>query len=405
MNFFLLSVVIYLFHVAVPILSDNRYCEYYLADSLIPNSGKGIFFTNKLSKDENDEVYFVLEVSPTISVNMKAIANWRLKNYVFTSNYGHAMVLLGSSMMYNHHEQLRNMEFYWTSSSTEDPDITCNPTAIHMDDYSRCNCWDYVLRKPVEAGTELFVNYGGIRWFESMGIPYNAPEVPLVEETAANGSIQQVAINNNVHSIEYLEKYGICMSRLYVDHSALPYAGMGLYSKTAFTVGELLTISPVLLLPKYEVMVASRNDSAILNYVIAEKGDVAIFSFGLPIMANHQRQSDGLANVYLQWYNTSNDILNTYHPQHFIKDPSTSLYLGLYASKDIQANEELFMDYGVEWEEQWESHLSKVKTHQEGDPPVNGFRFPVYPPTDLIPASWKDIACISIFCENEVEVL
>lgn len=373
----------------------------YLADSFIPNSGKGIFIAKTiepLDKD-NNYIFYVLEVSPTISIDLTAIKTWGLNNYAFTSNYGHAMVVLGSSTMYNHDEKLNNIEFFWTENSIEDPDVSCNPASIVMDDYSRCNRWDYVLTKPVVKGTELFLNYGGMKWFEDTGIEYNAPENSFLEEITVDGTIQKVAVNHNIHSLEYLQKYGVCMSHLFVSPSQLHQAGNGLYSKIKFKKGELLIISPVLLLPKYEVILASRNDSVLLNYVIAQEGDVAIFAFGLPVMANHQ--SNALTNVYLQWYNTSSAILNSYHPQDFIKDKSTSLYLGLYASRDIEANDELFMDYGVDWEKQWNAHILRVSNHQENDPPRKGFRFPLYPPSDLIPTSWKDIACIGIICDNE----
>jgi hypothetical protein len=231
-------------------------CDFYSAPTTLPMQGRGIFTAKALKAEE------LIERSPTLTFSNDFWSSWKLENYVFaTEDKSRALVAFGMGMMYNSlPEEERNAYDAWTS----DP-VYCGPEITSA--YSSSTDSSYYTKRDVEVGSELFISYGN-HWFEARSY------VQINSST-----INMSALHRD---LDYLKAHGVCMTHVYVSDSLIPLAGKGLFAKKRFYAGEVIYVSPVLLLPKHEVIDAS-NDSVLLNYCIAplSEVDIAILPIGL----------------------------------------------------------------------------------------------------------------------------
>ena len=296
--------------------------------------------------------------------------------------------------------------------------------------------------------------------------------------------------------------------------------GTGLFAKKAFKKGELILVSPVLMIPLHDAIEISKepleyNNSAatsiLMNYLYVSGdsinttltgiynynpdynyngdnfvlpplySDVALFAMGSGASANHRpsstRVSPGFktktANMEIEWFafdtkqhksksrylnndnytrckfhkdsssssrtdvtdSTNLNVCDDYiHYDISIQEPDTVLYTRLYdtspidlerspyapldisyrATRDIQYGEELFLDYGVKWEDAFASYITsmnayyKLQVNRTIDrengleleymlPPQ--FRCPMTFPKHLFPQSWVGVDCIGTSCK------
>ena len=79
---------------------------------------------------------------------------------------------------------------------------------------------------------------------------------------------------------------------------------------------------------------------------------------------NHGNKTQ--ANVRLQWAKdgemSHKGTLLEQSPKHMINSAAPGLFIDFVALRDIQAGEEIFLDYGTAWEEAWEHHVVDWET-------------------------------------------
>ena len=97
---------------------------------------------------------------------------------------------------------------------------------------------------------------------------------------------------------------------MYTAPSTVPNAGRGLFASRSFEEGEIVTISPVLLLPVRNIDDGSGHDSSVLiNYAMSiEEASVALLPFGMSGTANHapspleKPMGSFTANMKPEWF-------------------------------------------------------------------------------------------------------
>jgi hypothetical protein len=154
-----------------------------------------------------------------------------------------------------------------------------------------------------------------------------------------------------------------------VAKSTLPFAGRGLFASRNFVKGEMVSISPVLLLPKDEVAeLASYSDSVLQNYCIASSdSNIVLLPLGLGALANHAMA--GTANVKLEifWWESlhPNDDIDKMRKLNstlveLSQEKFAQLDIAYRATRDIHEGEEVTYDYGEDWINSWATHLAKL---------------------------------------------
>jgi hypothetical protein len=324
-------------------------CALFLAPSLIPGVQRGIFAGKNYHSKE------IVEISPTVAVPSQFIQKLQLFNYAFSSNDpDYSMSVFGSGMLYNHHKTKSNIEYQWNTTPMKNHKILHN---IYSKSYSMFPDLRYVANKEIQVGQELYTNYGNDDWFEHR-------EMKVTEDTSASISSSTSSPPPPPHySLEQLHQSGHCLSNLYLNTSSIPLAGRGVFSHRNYQIGDLVTISPVLILPKHSLEFDSLETSLLYNYCLLSPGsDVAILPIGLGGMINHG--GDTLSNVKIDWFHwkTKNHKEEEEPIQKLERSRSASLDVQYIATKEIRVGDELLMSYGDDWEREWLKYFKQIET-------------------------------------------
>jgi SET domain len=149
-----------------------------------------------------------------------------------------------------------------------------------------------------------------------------------------------------------------------VQKSLIPSAGKGLFAARNFEAGEIVTISPTMVVSKQQVERMSREtDSIFQNYCIAspDVSSIVLFPFGLSGIANHARAEK--ANMEMEWYWWSEDErenkMNA-SAEDLSRAAFAQLDIAFRAKVDILEGTELTYDYGEDWADDWVNYLGQL---------------------------------------------
>lgn len=333
--------------------ASSESCQYYLSQSSIRGAGNGIFSTSKLHESS------IIELSVAIYVRYSHIYESDLEDYIFaTTDDSYGMVLLGLASLLNHNP-LNNAEYYSEGNYADDV-----PSQVRgLEAYTVCSL---SASRAIEGGDEIFINYGE-EWFENRS-----------------------ELGQPVISSEYFPSRRLCMSTVEVGDSTRFAAGRGVFARQSFRSGELVAVSPSLLLP-WHVVQDSKDSSILVNYCLHESGhSLAILPLSHMAMINHYRSAflidsavvdldESSSNVEVRWFNwdvfqscdtkrSDEDCLNDpqIHRNPLIsmnqkRSESKTVVLGYYATKDVEVGEELLLDYGREWWQAYKQFLMEVQ--------------------------------------------
>ena len=359
----------------------------------------------------NDQV----EVVPTITVDTQTTDACQLRHYGFGSGYDdHALMIFGPGNFYNH-KQPNTMGRYWANEEEKDPTNRAVP-------YTDFRPILYTTLQDVSAGEEMFETYGD-NWFERYST--------ITQKTVTDNKAIKVSESD-------LQQYGHCLSDVTIAPSTLHGAGKGLFAARDFAVGEVVTISPALSLPR-AVVDASSENSVLMNYCFAaDNSDLVLFPLNYGPLINHKPNTTA-ANVFVEWFDWSpivRELAAKYHPdtaansasyslnlsdklrmtvQELFDAPFAQLDLAYRATRPIASGEELFLDYGASWQQAWEeysTHVAAVQLqHQEQEqaqalltavsissPPLAtavSFRHYMAVPTGLYPTHWLTVPLVT----------
>ena len=140
------------------------------------------------------------------------------------------------------------------------------------------------------------------------------------------------------------------------------YIGKGLFAKKDFRKGDLVVVSPVLLLPKDHIESISDSSTVLMNYCIASHASSTVmFPFAWGAVANHAPPHRANLEVELFWWNKEEEAEKTSATLFELSSRlSAQLDLGYRATRDIARGEEMYFDYGEEWQVEWSVFLARV---------------------------------------------
>lgn len=352
---------------------ENK-CDVYLAPSLIPGAGRGIFAGKSYAQGD-----FFDKVS-SITILRKNGVRWPLHNYVYGSNDNkYSMALFGTAMMFNHGDS-KNVDHYWDAW----PVISISEQK--KEPYTIYTTVTYTTTRDIEIGDEIYTSYGDKEWFNTRGIAYDHRSTE--------------AATKSKYTAEDLALHGHCMSDVFVDESTIPLAGKGLFTKRSFKKGEIISISPVLVLPKHAV---AADEGVLLNYCIAStSSDVALFPIGLIALANHGGSDSNVAITWFAWDDEErfSEKLKQ-KPDELLKAHFAQIDIAITATRDIAVGEELLLFYGEPWESSYVEHLDRLDEwveEGEADDKKPQFRAPIEAPEGLFPKWWRG-SCIGPDCQ------
>jgi hypothetical protein len=200
----------------------------------------------------------------------------------------------------------------------------------------------------------------------------------LVEPVMEAGGTAYQDYNSTIRSVAWLEQHGQCMDNIKDGVSTLPDAGRGALANRFIPKGGLVAPAPLIHVPDrnvlnmYETMVnrdgqlirdtAKRShQQLLLNYCFGHsESTLLLCPYGLlTALINHSPSKDGQrANTKIQWTKEMR------HPEwkdqpigKWGREQHTGLSIDFVALRDISEGEEIFLDYGDDWEQAWQEHI------------------------------------------------
>jgi hypothetical protein len=194
--------------------------------------------------------------------------------------------------------------------------------------------------------------------------------------------------------VQWLEENGVCLDTLSSGPSTLPGVGRGAFTKRSVEKGQVVAFSPVVqanrtemqileqfLATEDKIQIANQRKHAInytenvvgqqllLNYCFGSRGsDFLLVPYGPTVnFINHSREK---ANAVVQWSNESINLDSFLGQQPSVLleiDSVHGIMIEFVALRDILPGEEIFIDYGDDWVQAWEKHVSEWKPQAEDE--------------------------------------
>lgn len=307
-------------------------CDLYLAPlKTRPTDG----FRTAVYAGRNIKQAELLEIANTVIVKREMIEEWQMYDYTFdTESNDHEMHLFGIAMLLAHNHQ-GNVYHFWTSDF-EVSDVPLTPPNPYSD-YDKVS---FYAESPISRGDELVLSV------EDTDFEIEAGESDEEKYTP--------------YTVDELHSIGHCLTNVFVAESDISQAGEGLFTKEFVKKGDIVTISPVMVLPRHKVEKQNMN-SLLINYCISRNdSDIALLPVGLAGMINHNDGVNGdVANLRMEWHSWKfhgGRAKTRWEPDALENAPFPPLYIKYIAERDIYAGEELTISYGRDWEEAWKSY-------------------------------------------------
>jgi len=186
----------------------------------------------------------------------------------------------------------------------------------------------------------------------------------------------------NVRSMDWILKHGVCIDTLSIQHSTIPQAGLGAFAKFSFKNNDLIIPMPLLhIRNKNGLDITIQNDKAVannrkqilLNYCYGHsKSNLILCPSTHGTFINHKplcAQSDSneecsmdAPNAKIIW--SSGQLANewlSFSLDDLENNISRGLSFDIVATRDITQGEEIFIDYGIDWQNAWNNHMATWK--------------------------------------------
>ena len=186
----------------------------------------------------------------------------------------------------------------------------------------------------------------------------------------------------NERSLDWLEKNGRCLDDTIVSGtSQIANAGRGAFAKRSIGEGSIITTIPLVqvmdkenvdidvkFMQEYHQMEVS-NRQLLINYCFGHrKSGILLCPTTSVALVNHNREK---ANAKIRWSDflissIASDNTNRHDAPYMASldgiDPKkmgtdVQLVFDLVATTDIREGDEIYLDYGEEWETAWNDHL------------------------------------------------
>ncbi len=231
------------------------------------------------------------------------------------------------------------------------------------------------------------------------------PETLEDVRRAANIGSALNSVPTAQRSLAWLYENGRCLDEIALGNSTIPGAGRGAIARRAIKKGEFVSASPMLqldrksmdLFEEYEEdgSIYHEGQQLLLNYCYGHKNSSLLLYPVAPVVSAINHNSVENANTKIQWSTLSNHQMAWMQksPKDILTIQKSGLFVDFIATRDIQEGEEIFINYGAEWEDAWTNHVENwqpiedatnykaswhfntvkdvIKTHQEEPYPEN----------------------------------
>jgi hypothetical protein len=209
-----------------------------------------------------------------------------------------------------------------------------------------------------------------------MAIPSTIKDAKKAKESSS----AMMSVPNVIRSEEWLQENGICLDNIRQDQSTILQAGRGAFATRLLPKESVIAPMPMIHMKKERLQIVKETDGnleivqdqLILNYCYGHKNSSLVMFPYSPIVnfVNHNFNHTAI-NAKVQW--SESKYHKSYLLDKTVKDilnePYSGVMLEFVATRDIEEGEEIFINYGDEWEAAWEKHVQEWKPPSDSELP------------------------------------
>jgi SET domain len=171
--------------------------------------------------------------------------------------------------------------------------------------------------------------------------------------------------------VEWLRKYGRCVDNIVIQTATDPEMGRGAFAKRTLPKDTIVVAAPIQFFKHRQAFAKQIPEALFVNYCYQPPGtDMLLYPYGPGVnLINHG--SGHQTNVQIRWsthYMSHTPWLNLPDEQFWQMQYPGSIMFDYVAIRDIRPGEELFIDYGIEWEQAWKKHVEQWKPYNDTYP-------------------------------------
>jgi len=175
---------------------------------------------------------------------------------------------------------------------------------------------------------------------------------------------------------DWIRSNGMCLEHLVARKSTLPHAGQGAFAQHRIRKGEIVVPAPLIHIDDRDVLAVydeygdRTGTQLLMNYCLGHsESSLLLCPETNALLINHcsdrkkECGRDG-PNVSYRWstgWEPRSDEWRKMTVDEISQQSGRGLSIEFVALRDIKPGDEVFMDYGAEWEEAWEKHLATWK--------------------------------------------
>jgi hypothetical protein len=172
----------------------------------------------------------------------------------------------------------------------------------------------------------------------------------------------------------WIRKNGLCVENLIPGKSLIAHAGRGAFAQFSLSKDDIIVPVPLLHIINRDVLIMTDESEKtigtqlLLNYCFGHAdSSLLLCPLTNSILLNHcsTRNPDSACkdgpNAKVQWasaWDKTNPRWTELTLEELAMKESRGLSMEIVALRDIQVGEEIFIDYGEDWERAWEKHVA-----------------------------------------------
>jgi hypothetical protein len=342
--------------------SSSKSCGFVLARSAIPQAGWGVF-SLAASLYPRDKILWSdlrIQLVDVQSHQYAGLAHL-IENYSWGAKYGRyegtevQSIRPGLSMLAN---TGWDGVFHAIPSLTDapEPGNHTTRTSPHAGSFTYYHNRQFYAKQAVRPGDEILVSYG----------------TNFIEQRLKDAQKRRDLLNNLKKPLQQLQQDGLCL-----DHIASAPAkekGKGAFATRFLPKDSVIAPLPVLPVNRTSLLMDenTQQQQLLLNYLYGHPNSTLLLFPYAPVVnyinsADHNDSSQR-ANAIIRWstqhaFNLEQSFKMS--AQQILSSRRWGLLLEVVALRDIQAGEEILIDYGDAWHKAWANHVASFQKQQQ----------------------------------------
>jgi SET domain len=207
----------------------------------------------------------------------------------------------------------------------------------------------------------------------SNAFPKDFPSFQL----AAQDGTASLTVPDRIRSIQWLEQNGRCLDNIRPDLSTIRQAGRGAFATRRIKMGDVISPMPMVHVRRHHMEIFDGDDyededakiwregtQLLLNYCYGHP-ESSLLLFPYAPVSNYINHNASGSNAELRWSSLANHHTDWLErtPDSLDAEDHSGLIMELVAQRDIDVGEEIFLNYGPEWETKWNEFTKKWKVN------------------------------------------